>query len=68
MPDTAAPPDDDQHDEHDQPDQRVVAERRCWRCLQMFPGDASREPTAREEWWVCEPCGASLFPSKRASA
>ncbi|MET0326876.1 MAG: hypothetical protein ABW219_16780 [Ilumatobacteraceae bacterium] len=57
MPDTAAPP-------HEEPG--AVADRRCWRCLQMFPGDASLAPTAHEEWWVCAPCDASLFPGKRS--
>ena len=33
-----------------------IADRRCGRCLQMFPGDATRAPTARPEWWLCESC------------
>ena len=61
MPDIAAPPLEDPHG-------TVVADRRCWRCLQMFAGDATREPTAQEGWWVCAPCSASLFPGKRASS
>jgi hypothetical protein len=60
MPDIAAPPHEDQQE-------AVVADRRCWRCLQMFAGDTTREPTAQEEWWVCAPCSASLFPGKKAS-
>jgi hypothetical protein len=58
MPDIAASP-------HEAPDEAAVADRRCWRCLQMFPGDASLAPTAFEGWWVCDPCDASLFPGKR---
>ena len=42
-----------------------VAERRCWRCLQMFPSDADRVPPIREEFWLCNPCEATLLPSKR---
>jgi len=38
-----------------------VAERRCGRCLQMFPGDATRAPTTRSEWWLCEPCERILL-------
>ena len=29
-----------------------VPQRRCWRCLQMFPGDATRAPTPTPEWWL----------------
>jgi hypothetical protein len=61
MPDIAAPPLEDPHG-------TGVADRRCWRCLQMFAGDATREPTAQEGWWVCAPCSASLFPGKQASS
>jgi len=60
MPDIAAP--------HEDPDGTVVADRRCWRCLQMFAGDDTLEPTAQEGWWVCGPCSACLFPGKRASS
>jgi hypothetical protein len=40
------------------------ATRRCWRCLQMFPGDAAW-PSAREDFWLCDPCGATLLPDRR---
>jgi hypothetical protein len=42
-----------------------MAERRCWRCLQMFPGDADRSPLVRDEFWLCDQCEATLLPSKR---
>jgi hypothetical protein len=45
-----------------------VADRRCWRCLQMFPGDADRAAPVREEFWLCEPCEAILLPSKSAGS
>jgi hypothetical protein len=38
-----------------------VPERRCWRCLQMFPGDPTREPTRTPEWWLCDPCDHVLL-------
>jgi hypothetical protein len=38
-----------------------VPERRCWRCLQMFPGDPTREPTRTPEWWLCNPCDHVLL-------
>jgi hypothetical protein len=40
-------------------------ERRCWRCLHMFPGDAERGTPVRPEFWLCDPCEAILLPSKR---
>jgi hypothetical protein len=45
-----------------------VAERRCWRCLQMFPGDATRAPTPTPQWWLCDPCDRMLLaPQQRAA-
>jgi hypothetical protein len=45
-----------------------VAERRCWRCLQMFPGDPTRAPTPTPEWWLCGPCDRILLaPEHRAA-
>jgi hypothetical protein len=41
----------------------VPSERRCWRCLHMFPAGAPAH--ARDEFWLCEPCEAVLLPSKR---
>ena len=41
-----------------------LAERRCWRCLQMFPGDAARPVAPHEDFWLCGPCAAALLPSK----
>ena len=39
-----------------------LAERRCWRCLQMFAVDSP--VPVREDFWLCDPCGISLLPSK----
>ena len=45
-----------------------VAERRCWRCLKMFPGDSTRAPTPTPAWWLCEPCDRILLgPQLRAA-
>ena len=45
-----------------------VAERRCWRCLQMFPGDSTRAPTPTPQWWLCDPCDRILLaPAQRAA-
>ena len=41
-----------------------LAERRCWRCLHMFPGDPDRSPPVHAEFWLCEPCAAALLPSR----
>ena len=38
-----------------------LAERRCWRCLHMFPAGAP----AHDDFWLCDPCDATLLPSKR---
>lgn len=43
----------------------AIAERRCWRCLCMFPGDGSGDAPVRAEFWLCRPCEAVLMPSKR---
>jgi hypothetical protein len=43
----------------------ALAERRCWRCLHMFPGDADRGVPVHAEFWLCAPCEAILLPSKR---
>ena len=40
----------------------ALAQRRCWRCLQMFAVDSP--VPVREEFWLCDPCGATLLPSK----
>lgn len=40
--------------------------RRCWRCLQMFA--VAAEPGDRlDDWWLCQPCGDVLLPSRRAT-
>jgi hypothetical protein len=45
-----------------------VAERRCWRCLQMFPGDSTEAPTPTPQWWLCDPCDRILLaPAQRAA-
>ena len=43
----------------------AVDERRCWRCLKMFPGNAGYGASGHEEFWLCDPCQAVLLPSKR---
>jgi hypothetical protein len=40
----------------------ALAERRCWRCLQMFAVD--QPVPVREDFWLCDPCGASLLPTQ----
>ena len=45
-----------------------VAERRCWRCLQMFPGDSTMPPTPTPQWWLCDPCDRILLaPAQRVA-
>jgi len=39
-----------------------LAERRCWRCLNMFPAAPVH---GRDDFWLCDPCDATLLPSKR---
>jgi hypothetical protein len=39
-----------------------LAQRRCWRCLQTFAVD--HPVPVREDFWLCDPCGAVLLPSK----
>lgn len=38
-----------------------LAERRCGRCGEMFPGDPELHPNAIPAWWVCAPCHGALF-------
>jgi len=45
-----------------------VAERRCWRCLRMFPGDATRAPTRPPQWWLCDPRDRILLPARQRAA
>jgi hypothetical protein len=39
-------------------------ERRCWRCLKMFPGDAPAGPSPTADFWLCGPCDATLIPQR----
>ena len=41
-------------------------ERRCWRCLRMFPRHADGGTATRDEFWLCDPCEAALLPSRTA--
>lgn len=41
-----------------------VAERRCWRCLKMFPGDGPAGPSPTADFWLCETCDATLIPER----
>jgi len=44
-----------------------VAEQRCWRCLQLFPGGSTRAPTPTPQWF-CGPCDRILrAPTQRAA-
>ena len=36
--------------------------RRCWRCLQQFPCPPEDVATGPGEWWLCDPCHATLTP------
>jgi hypothetical protein len=45
-----------------------VAERRCWRCLHMFPGDPTQAPTPTPQWWLCDPCERILLGPKQRAA
>jgi hypothetical protein len=45
-----------------------VAERRCWRCLQMFAGDSTWAPTPTPQWWLCDPCDRILLPARQRAA
>jgi hypothetical protein len=45
-----------------------LAEQRCWRCLQMFPRDANWPVPVREEFWLCDPCAATLVPSRQRAS
>ena len=45
-----------------------VPERRCWRCLQMFPGDAPAGPSPTADFWLCDPCDATLIPQRAGRA
>lgn len=45
-----------------------VAERRCWRCLHMFPGDSTKAPTRTPERWLCDPCDRIVLPAKQRAA
>ena len=45
-----------------------VDERRCWRCLQMFPGDSTEAPTPTPQWWLCAPCDRILLPATQRAA
>lgn len=58
---------------NEQPDQGSQANgepapptRRCWRCLQTFACSADDVPPGPAQWWLCDPCQASLLP--RAAA
>jgi hypothetical protein len=54
----------DPHDIAAEPE--VFMERRCWRCLKMFPGDAPAGPSPTADFWLCDPCDAALIPQRAA--
>ena len=39
--------------------------RRCWRCLQTFPCEASELHAGPAQWWLCDPCHQSLIGPAR---
>jgi hypothetical protein len=41
-----------------------IVERRCWRCLKMFPGDGPAGPSPTADFWLCDPCDATLIPQR----
>jgi len=43
----------------------MTTERRCWRCLQMFPSEAGLNAANLADFWLCDPCAATLLPSRR---
>ena len=45
-----------------------VAERRCWRCLQMSPDDSTRTLAPTPQWWLCDPCDRILLAPERWAA
>ena len=43
------------------------APRQCGRCRWWFDGDPDAHPTAKAEWWACDPCRASLLGVPRTT-
>jgi hypothetical protein len=39
-----------------------AAPRQCGRCRNRFDGNATVEPGAIPDWWLCPPCRAILLP------
>ena len=35
--------------------------RQCGRCRETFPEDATADPVALQDWWLCPPCRESLL-------
>jgi hypothetical protein len=46
-----------------QPDQ--AATRQCGRCRVAFPDDPTLHSVAQAEWWLCDPCRATLLGTPR---
>ena len=40
--------------------------RQCGRCRQFFASDPTLNPSAIQEWWLCEPCHDKLMGTSRA--
>ena len=38
------------------------APQQCGRCRKLFDGDATLNPDAIPDWWLCPPCRAALLP------
>jgi hypothetical protein len=52
-PPTAATPDDRAAQPPVIEPTSAVVDRRCWRCLQMFPGDGPAGPSPTADFWLC---------------
>lgn len=50
------------------PDLPITPSRRCWRCLQTFACEANDVHPGPAEWWLCDPCHASLLTSEPGRA
>lgn len=62
--DESATPDPTAQPSELEPMSPEFAERRCWRCLKMFPGDAAAGPSPTADFWLCGPCDATLLPER----
>ena len=45
-----------------------LSPRQCGRCRMMFDGDPTLDIRARNEWFLCPTCEASLLPARARRA